>query len=99
ETVEAAVTRELREETGLVARPRELVGIYSGPDRDPRRHTLTVAYRMHGRVRPPRGSDDAEEAAWVPLSRARGLAFDHDRILADARHVPTPRIRPGRSVA
>ena len=31
ETVEAAVVRELREETGLVGRPWSLVGVYSGP--------------------------------------------------------------------
>lgn len=99
ETVEAAVVRELREETGLVARPVRLVGIYSSPDRDPRRHTLTIAYWMHGRVRAPRGGDDAREAAWVPLSRARGLAFDHGRIVADALRPPSAQIRRGRSVA
>ncbi|MHB1932225.1 MAG: NUDIX domain-containing protein [Thermoplasmata archaeon] len=99
ETAEAAVVRELREETGLTARPRSLVGIYSGPDRDPRRHTLTIAYRMQGRAAPPRGGDDARDAAWVPLSGVRGLAFDHGRILADARQPPRPRIRRGRSVA
>ncbi|MFG1530545.1 MAG: hypothetical protein AAFA34_04655, partial [Thermoplasmata archaeon] len=68
-------------------------------DRDPRRHTLTIAYRVGGRARTPRGGDDALEAAWVPLSRARGLAFDHARILADACRPPALRIRQGRSVA
>ncbi len=99
ETVEAAVARELREETGLRARPVRLVGVYSGPDRDPRRHTLTIAFEMHGRIGPPRGGDDASQAEWVPFSRARDLAFDHGRILADARGAPARRIRPGRSVA
>lgn len=87
ETVEEAVVRELREETGLVARPAILVGVYSGPDRDPRKPTTTVAFLMTGRTRSPRGQDDASDARWVDISEARGLAFDHDHILADAVRV------------
>jgi 8-oxo-dGTP diphosphatase len=89
ETVEEAVRRELKEETGLVARECGIVGVYSGPDRDPRRSTATVAFRMTGRAAAPRGGDDAREAAWVPLREARGLAFDHDRIVADALRAVT----------
>lgn len=85
ETVEAAVARELREETGLVASPRALLGVYSGPDRDPRKPTTTVAFLMRGRARTPHEGDDAREARWVPLADANGLAFDHDRIVSDAR--------------
>jgi len=84
ETVEEAVVRELREETGLSARPVGIVGVYSGPDRDPRKPTATVAFRMRGRGGTPRGADDAAFAAWVPLEDARPLAFDHARILRDA---------------
>jgi len=83
ETVEAAVVRELREETGLVARPVGLVGVYSGPDRDPRKPTTSVAFLMAGRGGVPRGSDDASSAAWVPLTQAGPLAFDHAKILVD----------------
>ena len=85
ESVEQAVERELREETGLVARTSRLVGVYSRPGRDPRRATVSVAFAMRGRRAQPTGGDDAAEAAWVPLHRARGLAFDHDEIVADAR--------------
>jgi len=99
ETVEEAIVRELREETGLSARPARLVGVYSGPERDPRRPTITIAFAMTGRRGTPLGGDDAKDAAWVPLSQATGLAFDHDRILADAQAPPTRWIRPGRSVA
>ncbi len=87
ETVEEAVVRELREETGLTARPWRLVGVYSGPDRDPRKPTTSVAYLMRGRARTPRGGDDAAAAAWVSLADAGPLAFDHDRILRDARRL------------
>ena len=84
ETVEEAVVRELHEETGLVGRPWKLVGVYSGPDRDPRGPTASVVFLMRGRVRAPVGRDDAALAAWVPLRRTGPLAFDHAKILADA---------------
>jgi 8-oxo-dGTP diphosphatase len=83
ETVEGALARELQEETGLVGRPVRLIGVYSGPHRDPRKPTTSVAFLVTGRTGPPTGGDDAAFAAWVPLSEARPLAFDHARILAD----------------
>jgi 8-oxo-dGTP diphosphatase len=85
ETVEKAALRELREETGLRGTIRGLVGVYSGPHRDPRKPTTSVVFLVSGRGGPPRGGDDAAEARWVPIADARRLAFDHDRILRDAR--------------
>jgi 8-oxo-dGTP diphosphatase len=85
ETVEETVVRELREETGLAGRPFLLVGVYSGPDRNPLKPTTTVAFLMRGQGGIPHGGDDALEASWVRLVEARDLAFDHDRILRDAR--------------
>ena len=84
ETVEAAVVRELKEETGLIARPWKLVGVYSGPDRDPRKPITSVVFMMKGRGGVPTGGDDAARAAWVPIERAHPLAFDHERIVGDA---------------
>lgn len=84
ETVEEAVVRELHEETGLTARPWKLVGVYSGPDRDPRKPTTSVVFLMRGRGGHPHGGDDAAHAEWVLLRRARPLAFDHERIVRDA---------------
>ena len=83
ETVEAAVARELQEETGLSARPWKLVGVYSGPDRDPRKPTTSVVFLMRGRAGPSAAGDDARTVEWVPLPDAHGLAFDHDQILRD----------------
>jgi 8-oxo-dGTP diphosphatase len=87
ETVEAACMRELKEETGLTARPWKLVGVYSGPDRDPRKPSTSVAFLMRGKVRIPHGGDDAASAEWVLLAEARPLAFDHERIVRDARRL------------
>ena len=84
ERVEEAVVRELREETGLSATPVGIVGVYSGPDRDPRKPVTTVVFAVRGPGGAPQGGDDAADARWVPLREARDLAFDHDQALADA---------------
>jgi 8-oxo-dGTP diphosphatase len=93
ETVEAAVVREVWEETGLRVRPSGLVGVYSGPDRDPRKPCTSVVFFVRGRSRAPRGGDDAAAASWVPLAQVGPLAFDHSKILADARRILRARRR------
>jgi 8-oxo-dGTP diphosphatase len=94
ETVEQAVERELFEETGLKGRAGPIVGVYSGPDRDPRKPTATVAFFIRGRPRTPTAGDDAAGAAWVPLREAHPLAFDHGVIVRDAVKA-LGRSRPG----
>ena len=95
ETVEAAVVRELREETGLRAAAGPLVGVYSGPDRDPRKPTATVAFLIRGRPRSPRAGDDASATVWLPIEAARPLAFDHEQIVRDARRLIARRRQAG----
>jgi 8-oxo-dGTP diphosphatase len=87
ETVEAALHRELREETGLNGTAGAIVGVYSGPDRDPRKPTTTIAFLVRGRGGRPNAGDDAERAQWVPLGELGKLAFDHDRIVRDGVRV------------
>lgn len=86
ETVERACLRELAEETGLQGAIVDLLGVYSDPERDPRGHTISTTFvcRVRGIVHVQAG-DDADEAAWHALDDLPRLAFDHDRILADAR--------------
>ena len=84
ETVEAAAARELHEETGLRAKSLQLIGVYSDPKRDPRGHTVSVAFLMRVDGGEPKGGDDALSAAFVADWRGKRLAFDHDKILADA---------------
>jgi 8-oxo-dGTP diphosphatase len=82
ETVEAAAVREAREETGLEVELRMLLGVYSDPARDPRRHTVGIVYVGRARGEPVAG-DDAGAIAIVDPRSPPPLAFDHGRILAD----------------
>ena len=84
ETVEAAAVRETEEETGLAVEIARLVGVYSDPERDPRGHNVSVAFlaRVVGGDLVA-ASDAAEVSVLDPYSVE--LAFDHRRIVADAR--------------
>jgi 8-oxo-dGTP diphosphatase len=92
-----AAQRELREETGLEGLALTQVGAYGDPGRDPRGHTVSVAYVAvmdEGRRAPVAGDDAArvQLAAWAELDLPESghtgpvkLAFDHARIVLDAR--------------
>jgi len=88
ESAETAARRELAEETGLFdvsGLHLEQLRTYSEPGRDPRMRVVSVAFAALLPDAPePHGGSDAADARWVPYDRARPLAFDHDRILADA---------------
>jgi 8-oxo-dGTP diphosphatase len=87
EPVETGARRELREETGLdLTGPVEFLSVYADPGRDPRGRTISLAHTFVARGPLPSvaGSDDAEDAAWFDPEQPPALAFDHDKILADA---------------
>ncbi len=85
ETVARCAERELEEETGIRLTGMQLVGIYSDVDRDPRGRVITAAYTAMTAMPQAVAADDAAAARWWPLSALPQLAFDHDKILADAR--------------
>jgi 8-oxo-dGTP diphosphatase len=88
ETAEAAARRELLEETGVSAPAvLRLVGVYSDPKRDPRGHSVAVAFWGRVRSAKPVAGDDAAAAEWVDGWEAETLAFDHAQILADAERL------------
>jgi 8-oxo-dGTP diphosphatase len=88
EDLPAAAARELEEETGVVSDRFHLeqLATYGAPDRDPRMRVISVAYLALAPDMPePVAGSDAAAASWMPVSElaGRGLAFDHDRVLAD----------------
>lgn len=87
ETVARCAERELEEETGIVLTGMQLVGIYSDVERDPRGRVITAAYAAMTTMPKATAADDAAAAKWWPLDALPKLAFDHDKILADAMRV------------
>lgn len=83
ERVEHAVLREVFEETGVKATIKELVGIYSDPNRDPRGHTITVVYLLNIKEGGLKAGDDAADAKFFNINELPELAYDHDIIVQD----------------
>jgi 8-oxo-dGTP diphosphatase len=83
ESVEAAAVREAKEETGLEIELLGLVGIYSDPARDPRGHVVSAAFLARGSGSLLAGSD-ASAAGVFSKEGLPPLAFDHQKIIADA---------------
>ncbi len=84
ETVEEAVVREAKEETGLDIEIIKLLGVYSDPLRDPRGHTVSICYLAKGRGKLKAGSD-AKDIGLFGLNEMPELAFDHNKIIENAR--------------
>jgi len=86
EKVEDATIREAKEETGLDIVLDKLVGVYSDPERDPRGHTVTVAYTSTVTGGKLKSDSDAKDAHFFEINKlgSMNLAFDHRKILDDA---------------
>ena len=84
ESLEDAVRREAREETGLELLDLAQFHTYSDPARDPRFHTITTVFsaRADGT---PRAGDDAADVRLVRGQEIDGLsfAFDHRQVVRD----------------
>jgi 8-oxo-dGTP diphosphatase len=75
ESLERAIARELEEETGIREVAVEQLGAFGDPARDPRGHTVSVAYFSFvvAESHRVRAGDDAAEVKWIPL---RDLALE-----------------------
>lgn len=84
ESLEKAVAREAREETGLRIFDVRQFHTYSDPKRDPRFHTIGTVFIAKAKGKPKAG-DDAAAARIVKLTDIPKMkfAFDHSRILSD----------------
>jgi 8-oxo-dGTP diphosphatase len=85
ETVESACIREAKEETNVDVEIKDMIGVFSKPDRDPRGHTVTIAYLCEPRTKnqQPQAKDDALDLDIFELDKIESLelAFDHKDII------------------
>lgn len=95
EALDAAVRRELQEETGLSRVFLEQLYTFGDPGRDPRGHTVTVAYYALVKLSDHRvkAATDARDARWCSAAGTPRLAFDHGKILAAARERLAAKVR------
>lgn len=81
-----AALRELQEETGLVGTEAKLLMVMGDPDRDPRKHIVSIVYEVDvPEDQVPQAGDDAQDARFWPietlLSGEVEFAGDHLTIL------------------
>ena len=84
ESVEDCVVRETFEETGIRVEPKEILGVYSKKDRDPRGHVVSIVFICEPVTIRTKNSFEAE-AVWISVKNAKNVdfAFDHAKIFQD----------------
>ncbi len=85
ESVEQACIREAKEETNIDVKIVKLIGVFSEPNRDPRGHTVSIAFLCAPLTEKeePKALDDAASLEIIPLAKFAPLklAFDHKDII------------------
>src|SRR5262249_40007777 len=83
EPLSRAAARELEEETSLSGLPLEQLAAFGDPGRDPRGHTVSVAYYTFLAAQSPvAAGDDASAVDWHSVRTLPKMAFDHLQIVA-----------------
>ncbi|MDB5087049.1 MAG: hypothetical protein JWR09_1043 [Mucilaginibacter sp.] len=86
ESLEEAVQRELKEETGVNINYLEQLYSFGKPGRDPRNRVISITY--YGLVKPEafelHADTYAADVAWFNIKKLPQLAFDHKEILTAA---------------
>lgn len=94
ESVETAAKREAYEETSLAIELLEQFQVYSDPQRDARKHTISIVF-LATAVGSPQAADDAKNLRIFSLwELPENLCFDHHKILTDYRHYRDYGFRP-----
>lgn len=87
ESLEAAVKRELQEETGIKVNYLEQLYTFGAPGRDPRQRIISVAYFALVKTSlyvELKADTDASSAQWFSIDKLPKLCFDHKQILEKA---------------
>ena len=87
EALEAAVQRELAEETGIRVSYLEQLYTFGDPRRDPRQRVISVSYFAlvkSSQYQEVKASTDAEDVKWFNIKELPKLAFDHKKIVDTA---------------
>jgi len=92
--IEAAATA-LKEKVGVTIADMFVVGVYGDPKRDPRGHTISIAFGslVVSNENLPTPGGNASQAEWFALDSLPDLAFDHRQIIESARVVLAERLR------
>ena len=83
ESLEQAVAREVKEETGLEFTNIKQLKAYSAPGRDPRFHTVTVVFYGQGGGKLAADSDARNAQVLRPVDLPQEMAFDHRQIIQE----------------
>lgn len=87
EKPQQALLRGVKEETNLVVKIVEKIGIFNEEGRNPRGNIHTTAYKcITNNTSNMRSGDDSKEVELIPIERLKDmeLAFDHKKILKEA---------------
>lgn len=93
EELETAAKRELFEETDIQLFQVKQIKAYGNPNRDPRQHTISVAFIGEiDSLAEAKAKDDAKAVRWFAVDELPALAFDHAEIIRDAieKHIIKP---------
>ena len=83
ESIETAAIREAKEEVSLQVELIEQFYVYSDPQRDPRQHTLAIAFIATAQGKPVAADDAKNVGIFNQWDLPSNLCFDHERILHD----------------
>jgi len=83
ESVETAAVREAKEETSLDVKLVKLLGVYSDPKRDVRKHTISTVYVAKAEGNALAGDDAKYLSVFTKDSLPENICFDHRKILED----------------
>ena len=85
EDLETAAHRELLEETSIKVTKLSQVGAFGKPGRDPRQHTVSIAFvGISAEDVIIKAADDAKDARWFDKNNLPDLAFDHLEIIMES---------------